>query len=437
MGHGSPMTQAETVVGNEQAVGTGTAAGAEPAVGTGTAENVAPIGFVEFVSLAAALMALTALGIDSMLPALPAIGASLHVVAENQRQFVLSSFLFGLGAGQLVHGPLADRYGRRPVMGVALSLYVVANIVTAVSASFPLLLIARFTGGAAVAATRVVTVALVRDCFAGRAMARVMSLAFMVFMAAPIFAPLMGTVVLLVGNWRLIFWIVAVISLSVLGWFWLRMPETLKVEARTPLSVRGLLHGWRVTVTDRSSLGYTLAASALMGALYGFLNTVQQVVFDVFKAPNLLVPVFAMIAVMLAIANLTNSKMVVRFGMRRISHSALVGLIAIAVVHLVIAMTGRETIVSFVVLQALTMGCFALANSNFSSMAMENMGAIAGTASSVQGFVSITIGTLVGAMIGQAFDGSTAPLFAGYMISGLVALAIVAVTERGRLFHAH
>ncbi|MGL4312464.1 MAG: MFS transporter, partial [Sphingomonas sp.] len=311
------------------------------------------------MALVAALMALTALGIDSMLPALPAIGASTHVASENERQFVISSFLIGFGLAQLLHGPLADHFGRKPVLGAALAGYVVANIIAALSASFPLLLIARFAGGVAIAASRVVTVALVRDCFSGRPMARVMSLAFMVFMAAPIFAPVMGATVLLIGSWRLIFWTIAAISAAVLAWFWLRMPETLPPDRRIPLSGPRLMDGVWETLTDRSSLGYTLAATALVGALYGFINSVQQIVFDYLQRPDLLIPIFISIAGTMAVTNLTNSRIVVRFGMRKISHSALVGLIVIASTHLIWTLVGNETIISFAILQALTMASFA------------------------------------------------------------------------------
>lgn len=410
---------------------------ADPIASAPAKEDAAPLGFVEFVALIAALMALTALGIDSMLPALPAIGRSVHVATENERQFILTSFILGFGIAQLVHGPLADHFGRKPVLGIALASYVVANIVTAVSASFPLLLIARFIGGIAVAASRVVTVALVRDCYSGRAMARVMSLAYMVFMAAPILAPVMGSTVLVFASWRVIFWIIAGLSAIVVTWFWLRMPETLATSERISLSAGRLVANVRRTLGDRFSLGYTLASTALMGALYGFINSVQQIVYDVLKRPDLLIPIFMGVASAIAVSNLVNSRLVVRLGMRPISHGALVVLIVAAGAHLLVTVSGEESVVSFVILQAITMGCFALANSNFSAMAMENMGAIAGTASSVQGFIAITAGSIIGAMIGQSFDGSAAPLFAGYLIAGLVALAIVAVTEKGRLFRPH
>ena len=405
----------------------------DPAI-TARPKDTPPLGFREFVALIAALMALTALGIDSMLPALPAIGASLGVSTDNERQFIVTAFLIGFGVAQLVHGPLADRYGRKPVLGVALAAYVVANIVAAFSGSFVLLLVARFVGGTAIAASRVVTVALVRDCYSGRAMARVMSLAFIVFMAAPIIAPTFGLAILQIGNWRMIFWGIAAVSAIILVWFWIRMPETQHPEDRQPLSPGRLLSGMRLALTDRWSSGYTLASTCLLGGLYGYINSIQQILADTFHRPNLLVPVFAITAGTMAVANLLNSRIVVRVGTRRISHTALLVLILLAGIHLFVTLSGFETLVTFAVLQALLMGCFGLATSNFGAMAMENMGHIAGTASSVQGFITVTGGALLGALIGQSFDGTTVPLYIGFFVAGIVALGIVTIAERGRLF---
>ncbi len=396
----------------------------------------APIGFAEFVALVAALMALGALGTDAMLPALPAIGEALGVASANDRQFVVSAFLGGFGVAHLVHGPLADRYGRRRVLLFALAGYVVANAAAAVAGSFTLLLVARVAGGACVAATRVATIALVRDCYHGRAMARVMSIAFMVFMIVPVLAPSMGQLVLLFGDWRTIFWVIAGAGAVMFAWLGLRMPETLRPEAALPINPARIVGGWRIALTDRQSIGYTLAATMLLGALYGYLNTIQQIMFDVFRHPQLLAAVFAGTAATMAAANLLNARIVMRLGTRRIAQSALVVLIATGVIHLTLAEAGMDSLIAFSVLQAVTMASFALASSNFSAMAMENMGAIAGTASSVQGFISITAGVLIGAVIGQAFDGSVVPMVAGFLIAGVIALALVAVIERGRLFRA-
>jgi len=396
----------------------------------------APTGFVEFVALVASLMALGALGTDAMLPALPAIGEALGVADENSRQFVVSAFLGGFGVAHLIHGPLVDRYGRRRVLLWAIAGYVVANVAAALAGSFTLLIVARIAGGSTVAATRIATMALVRDCYHGRAMARVMSIAFMVFMVVPVLAPSVGQVVLLFGDWRTIFWVIAGTAAMLWGWIALRLPETLTPEAASPISPRQIAAGWRVVLGDRAAVGYTLAATALMGGLYGYLNSVQQIMFDTFRHPQLLAAVFAGTAATMAAANLFNARIVMRVGTRRIAHAAVIGLIVLAGVHLLLAEAGLDSLLAFAVMQALTMACFGLASSNFSAMAMENMGGVAGIASSAQGFAGITVGVLVGIVIGQAFDGTTVPMIAGFLVVGLLALAAIAWTERGRLFVA-
>ncbi len=394
----------------------------------------APIAFGEFVSLAAAMMSLMALGIDSMLPALPAIGDALGVTTPNSRQYIITAFLIGFAVGMPFYGPLTDRFGRRPVMMIALGGYVITSLLAAISGSFVLLLVARAASGMMVAGARTVTVALVRDCFAGRAMARVMSLVFMVFMAAPILAPVFGQLILLFASWRWIFGGIAIVSAMILIWFVTRMPETLAVEHRRPFTARVLADGFVRVGRDRYAVCYTLAATALSGGLFGFIGSIQQVMFDVFQRPHLLTVVFACVASTMAVGSFFNSRIVMRLGTRLISHSALIGFILLAAGHLVLALTHTENLVNFIIVQALMMACFGLATSNFSAMAMEHMGDIAGTASSVQGFVSTLGGAIIGAYVGQSFDGTTVPLYTGFVVTGLIALAIVAIAERGRLF---
>lgn len=402
--------------------------------GEGGSSDRAPLPFGEFVTLIAALMALTALGIDSMLPALPAIGDALDVAEPNSRQFVITAFLLGFSVAQLAYGPLADRFGRRPVLIFALIASALTNLVAAVSGSFVLLLVARLASGAAVAGARVVTVALVRDCYSGRAMARVMSLAFIFFMAAPVLAPSFGELVLAFATWRWIFGGIAIVTAAVFLWFVLRMPETLPVAERQPLEPARILAGYRIVLRDRYAVGYTVAAALLSGGLFGFVGSIQQIMEVTFGRPKLLTVVFACVAGTMAAGSFFNSRIVMRFGTRLISHAALLGLVGVATVHLAVTLAGIESLASFIVLQALMMACFGLASSNFSAMAMENMGSIAGTASSLQGFVSMLGGAVLGALIGQAFDGTTVPLYGGFLFLGLVALLVVFRTEHGRLF---
>ena len=396
--------------------------------------NTAPIPFLEFVALVAALMSLGALGIDSMLPALPEIGRRLGVPDVGGRALVVTVFVVGFGLGQLVQGPLTDRYGRRPVLISGLIGYIVCCLLAGLAGSFTLLLAARFAGGVAIAASRVVTIALVRDCFTGRPMAKVSSLAFMVFMAAPILAPSVGQLILLAGSWRLIFEVIAGLSALVLAWFAWRMPETLAPENRVPLSVAQLLRGWRATLGDRASLGYMIAGMIVQGALFGYIGLIEPIMERVFHAQHLLGPVFAASAGTMAAANLLNSRIVMRLGMRRISQAALVVVTLAAAGGLIAAGMGREGLVPFVVLQALAMAGYGLAGSNMSAMAMENMGAIAGTAASLQGALVVTGGAVLGSIIASFFDGTTIALHMGFFVAGLLGLGIAAIVERGRLF---
>jgi MFS transporter, DHA1 family, multidrug resistance protein len=403
---------------------------------TPAANPHAPLGQREFIVLIAALMSLQALGVDAMLPALPAIGRSLHVVGENTTQWVIASYVFGLGAMQLVYGPLADRYGRRPVLMATMTGFVIASIIASVSATFPLLIAARVLQGAMLASSRVLTTSIVRDCYTGRTMARIMSLAQMLFFVVPILAPTVGSAILLLGPWRWIFWFFVVFASVVAGWAAVRLPETLKPEQRREISVVLLTSAWKQTLTNRFSLGYALASTAMFGSILGYVNSSQQIFADVFKRPDIFPLAFAITAGAMGVMTFANAQLVERFGTRRLSHSALLVLIAISAVHLAVELAGFQTLTNYLALQALTMACFGLTGSNFSAMAMEPVGHIAGTASSVQGFLSTVGGAIIGIIIGQSFDGTTLPVTMGFLIVAATALAIVLVTEGGQLFNA-
>jgi MFS transporter, DHA1 family, multidrug resistance protein len=385
----------------------------------------APLGQREFIVLIAALMSLQALGVDAMLPALPAIGKSLHVVGENTTQWIIASYVFGLGAMQLAYGPLADRYGRRPVLLVTMAGFILASIIASVAATFPLLIAARVLQGAMLASSRVLTTSIVRDCYSGRTMARIMSLAQMLFFVVPILAPTVGSAILLIGPWRWIFWFFVVFASVVAAWAAVRLPETLRPEQRREISVALLTSAWFQTLSNRFSLGYALASTAMFGAILGYVNSSQQLFADVFKRPDIFPLAFAITAGAMGVMTFANAQLVERFGTRRLSHTALLVLIAISAFHLAVEL-----------LQALTMACFGLTGSNFSAMAMEPVGHIAGTASSVQGFLSTVGGATLGIIIGLSFDGTTLPVTSGFLIVASVALLIVFITEGGQLFTA-
>ena len=395
------------------------------------------LGFVEFVCLIALMMALNALAIDSMLPALPHIGDELGVANANSRQWVVTAYLLGFGGAQLIYGPLADRFGRKPVLLFGVGVYVVFSLLATLAPTFDTLILARIGQGLGSACTRVLAVSIVRDRFEGRTMARVMSFSFLVFLGVPILAPSIGQAIMLVGPWRWIFAGLGLIGVGLIVWAALRLPETLRPEDRLPIQFRRLASAYRIAVTDRTAVGYTLAMTAVTGALFGFINSSQQIFADVFHAEAAFPAIFALIAGGIAVASLVNARLVVSLGSRKISHTALIGFTAVSAVHAVVAISGHESIWTFAVLQTLTMFCFGLIAGNFGAMAMETMGHIAGTAASIQGFVSTIAGSLLGFAVGQQFDGTTVPMAAGFTLFGLIALGCVLFAERGRLFRSH
>jgi MFS transporter, DHA1 family, multidrug resistance protein len=388
------------------------------------AETWSGPGMTEFVVLMAALMAANALAIDAMLPALPAIGETLGVAEDNRRQLVITSYLLGFGIAQLGYGPLSDRYGRKRLLVAGLVLYAVFAAAAGLSGSFALLLAARAMQGVAAAATRVLVVAIVRDRYHGSAMARIMSLTMIVFMIVPVLAPGFGQAVLAFGSWRHIFIGLALYGIVLGVWTAIRLPETLPPSRRRPLSAAHIGEATVETLRNRASIGNTAAIMLAFGALMAFIGSIQQIVFDVFGAADLIGIVFACIAGPMALSSYVNSQLVMRHGSRRILLIALTGFCLFSLLHLAVAAAAEETIWTFALLQALTLSCFGLIGANAGALAMAPMGHIAGTASSLQGVITTVGGALIGFAIGQQFDGTTLPFLLGFTLCGVAALAV-------------
>lgn len=382
----------------------------------------------------AALMALNSFAIDAMIPALPEIGQQLGVADANATQLVVVAYFLGFGSTQLIWGPLADRFGRRPILGAGVTLYAAFALVCALAATFPLLIAARALQGASAAVTRVLVVAMVRDLFEGEEMARVMSLTFMVFMVMPVLAPSIGQGILLVAPWRAIFIVLAAYGLIMLGWAMVRLPETLRDEHRRTLKWRDIAAASWESLKEPQSRGYTLALTLASGCLVAYISSIQQIVAQAFDRPAAIGLVFAAIAAPMALASWTNSRVVGKFGLRRVGHSGIAGFAAVTLVHALVGWSGAESLPLFVVLQGLAMVCFAFCSANLSTLAMEHMSRIAGTASSVQGVVATIGGGLIGLLVGQAFDGTAQPFLWGMAGCACAAFVLVLLTEPKRLF---
>jgi DHA1 family bicyclomycin/chloramphenicol resistance-like MFS transporter len=391
------------------------------------------------VVMVAGLMALNALAIDIMLPALNEIAHAVGLTAEgvesdNRQQLIIFSYILGFGAPQILWGPITDRFGRRGPLFVSLVGYILMAALCITLREFHALLAARFIQGVFSSGARLVAVSIVRDLFAGRQMARFMSLVMTIFMIVPIIAPAVGQAILLVAPWEWIFGALVVFGIAMLGWTWARLPETLPAENRRPLNLGNALGAYAQVIRTPITFGYMCASGIVFGALFSFIATSEQVFREVFHRGEDFVLWFSGIAGILAVANFTNSRLVEKIGMRRISHAALLMFTALSALSALLTSLMGENLLWFYPLFILTFACFGLLGSNFSALAMEPLGSIAGTASAAYGFATTTVSSLIGMLIGSQYNGTTIPLMLGFVALGISSLTIILVTEKGKLF---
>lgn len=389
--------------------------------------------FAEFVTLVSMMMALTALSIDAMLPALSQIAADLQVQNANDRQLVISVIFLGLAAGQLFFGPLSDSVGRKPAIYGGFALYILGSLLAMTATAFPVLLAGRVLQGIGVSAPRAVTLALVRDQFSGRAMARVMSFVMTVFIFVPMLAPVMGQAVLLFTGWRAIFGVFILLTLILSVWLALRQPETLPVERRAPFSMRRIMTAVLEIVRNRIALGYTVTAGLISGAFIGYLNSAQQIFQEQYALGELFPLIFAVIAFSLGLASFLNSRLVMRFGMRFLVRTALLVIVSAAVVALaLVQLSGvQPPLPLFMAYLMLSFFCVGILFGNLNALAMEPLGHIAGIGAAVVGSLSTFLSAFLGALIGQNYNGTVLPLMLGLGILAGLSLVVVRWAERG------
>jgi MFS transporter, DHA1 family, multidrug resistance protein len=394
----------------------------------------ADIGEKELVVMMASLMALNALAIDSMLPAFPRMVKGLGLTDANHIQYVISVFMAGTGIGALFHGPLSDRYGRKPVMLFAVLASAIFSLACSISASFEMLLAMRFCHGLAAAAMSVLVASIIRDRFSGDAMAKRMSTIFLIFMIVPIIAPTMGAFVLTFAGWRTIFDIMAFMAIASAIWVYRRLPETLLPENVIPIEPHALAKAWRKVVLHRVSAGYMLGAGIVQGALFGYLNSSQQTFEHVFDAADFFTYGFAIVAIGIAVSNYSNSRIVERFGARRVSQAALLTFIVLGLMQLAAAWLAPKSLSLYLLFLTANMAMVGFIGSNFSSIAMTPFGDVAGAASSFQTFVRTMLAASIGALIGQQVTNSVMPVAIGFVGCGAIALLLVLWGESGKLF---
>ena len=382
----------------------------------------------------ALVQALQALAVDAMLPALGDMARDLHVTDPNHRQYVIGLFMLGIGLGALIPGTLADRFGRRKVLLWTLGLYVVLTLVCGIAASFNLLLAARVIQGVVCAGLAVIPVAIIRDRFEGDRMARLQSMISVIFLCVPMLAPSIGQAIMLFAGWREIFHFMALLGVGMGIWVWLRLPESLHPDYRQAINPRAIATNMVATITNRASIGYVLASACVLGVMWGYIQSSQQLVGEHFGAGPLFPVLFGGMALAMSLGNFFNSRIVEKFGARRVSHTALFAYLSLATLHVWLAYGDGETLWQFVPAMTLTMTLMGFMGANFASIALQPFARIAGSAASVQTFIRLIAGSVFGAIVGQSYDQTARPFAYALVLAGIAALLLVLFSERGKLF---
>ena len=383
------------------------------------------MGRVEFVAFVAVGFALGALGIDSMLPALHAIHEDFGLEGANRSQAVIAAFMLGVGLPQLVFGLLSDRYGRRSVFFAGALAFVLGSVLSAAAPTFSLLLVARMVQGFGAGAMRVVTFSIVRDRYSGMHMARVMSLAMSILLLEPIMAPMIGQALLIVGSWRWVVTAMAVLGSAVLVWSFLRLDESLPIAHRRSMAPRAVLAAYRAVFATPAAFSGMVAFGLVLGAQMGFLTSAQGIFQVTFDAGLRFTLFLGLVSLATAVAAFLNAFLVRRFASPALVRVALLALLAVNVVALTMAAAGVLTLPLFVVLQSCGMFAFGLVLPNLTAMVIGPLGSMAGTASSLFGFVSTLIAALVGLVVGQLFDGTVRPVAGAYIVVSACALLVL------------
>lgn len=392
-----------------------------------------PLGEREMIVLMALLMSLQAFGIDAMLPALGQMADEMGA-SGNDRQLVISSYFLGAGIGAFFPGAFADRFGRRPVLAVGLIAYIVLSLGCALVSDFWVLVAMRVVQGICCAGLSVVPAAIVRDHVGGDRMARLMSLIMMIFLLVPILAPAIGQGIMMLAGWRAIFGAMAVMGVIVGAWVWVRLPESLAPENVQDIDPPTILRNMGKALSVRCSIGYVIGSALVFGSLFGFLNSSQQLIGEAFGMGDYFAIIFGGAVVGMVVANFTNSRIVERFGARRVGHTALLFFIAFSGILWWSAHAQPQSLTEFVILLSLNMAMLGFIGSNFSSIAMQPFGHIAGAASSAHTALRMGMGAILGGYIGYQYDGTAEPLAIAMLSCGLLGLLFVLFSEEGKLF---
>ncbi len=379
----------------------------------------------EFILFMALVSAMSALAIDMLLPAFEQMRPAFGLDDDSTKlALTITLFFFGSGIGTLFYGPMSDSMGRKPTLSASMALYAAAALAAALSPSLGVLYVSRFVWGLASAGPRTVSQAIVRDRFAGTAMARIMTLVQTAFFLAPIIAPVLGKALVEIGSWRWVMAFGVVSALAVLGWS-LRLGETLDPAHRRPLRLGPVLAGFRAVISNRTALGYTLAVTFGFSAFLSFLGSTELIFGDVYDRSSWFVPYFSAISVVAALVALSSNRLLHVINARQLALGAGSAFTAVSVLLFAVTLTsdGLPPFLLWLILFSLANSCHVAFFPTGMSLALEPMGALAGTAAAVLGGSGVLLASSLASFTDRAIDGSVMPIGIAYLVYGLIALA--------------
>ena len=375
------------------------------------------------------------MGIDLLLPAFDDVRSAFDLPADsNQVSQVITAFFLGLAIAQLVWGPLADRFGRKRILYCAIGVYILGAVISALAPSFTWLLVGRFVWGTGAAGTRVAAIAIVRDSFEGSKMAQAMSQIMAVFVLVPVFAPSFGALLLALFNWQALFWFCVLWAGAIMAWS-MRLGETLRSEHRRELEFRSIASGFKLVVSNRMTFGYTISTLFLQAVFTAYLGSSERIISDIFDRGDQFPFIFGAVAILFGLGAIINGQVVGRFGMYRLIRVMMLAAsgVGLALLGIALLADGRPSFWIYMPLLGIMLSMFMFLMPNLNTAALEPMGAVAGTATSLTGAIRTAGGALLGAVVDAQLSDTVLPFSIAIVIFMALAIASTRWAERGHV----
>lgn len=388
--------------------------------------SIKKISDLEFISIMASMMALSALSIDALLPGLMEIGNSLGIIDSNDNQLLITMIFLGLGFGQLISGALSDSLGRKPVVYIGYVVFAVASLICVLSTNLETMIVGRLLQGIGLSAPRSVSMSIIRDKYSGDHMARIMSFVTVIFILAPTVAPSLGKLLLDTFGWQSIFYSQLLFGFGVIIWLWQRQEETLKPENKKKVSLSLFVDGTKEFFKHKDTVIYTFLIGVVSAPFLTYISASQQIFQEQYNLVDLYPYIFSGLAISIGLATLLNGVFVVKFGMKRLASISLVLLFITAIIYNILYLGGTNPpVIVLIVFLALILFSTGFIIGNISALAMQPIGHIAGIGAAIIGFLSTIVTVPLATFIGGFISTNAAPVFIGFSICGAFALIMM------------